>query len=262
MAEQPIQFNDGAAYERMMGRWSRLAGDVFLDWLAVESGLRWVDVGCGNGAFTEAVIERCAPSEVEGVDPSQAQLEFARTRAGASLARFQQGDAMSLPQEDDAFDVAAMALVLFFVPDPAKGLAEMRRVVTPGGMVSAYAWDILGGGFPLNAFQQELRAMGLTPPLPPSVDASRLKAMEDLWVSGGLADVEAREITVERTFTDFDDLWDTSLLGASVGPMIAAMAHRDADALRQRLQAQFPAQSDGRITYSARANAVKGRVGA
>jgi ubiquinone/menaquinone biosynthesis C-methylase UbiE len=171
MAEQPIQFNDGAAYERMMGRWSRLAGDVFLDWLAIESRLRRVDLGCGNGAFTEAVIERCAPSEVAGVDPSQAQLEFARMRAGASFAQFQQGDAMSLPQEDDAFDVAAMALVLFFVPDPAKGLAEIRRVVTPGGMVSAYAWDILSGGVPRNAVQEELRATGLTPPQPPSVNA-------------------------------------------------------------------------------------------
>ncbi|MCH9670790.1 MAG: methyltransferase domain-containing protein [Gammaproteobacteria bacterium] len=260
MAEQPIQFNDGAAYERMMGRWSRLAGDVFLDWLAVESGLRWVDVGCGNGAFTEAVIERCAPSAIEGVDPSQGQLEFARTRDGVSLARFHQGDAMSLPQEDNSFDVAAMALVLFFVPDPVKGLAEMRRVVTPGGVVSAYAWDILGGGFPLHAFQEELRAMGLTPPLPPSVEASRLKAMEELWVSAGLVDVEVREITVERTFTDFDDLWGTSLLGPSVGPMIASMGHSDANGLKQRLEAQFPVQNDGRITYSARANAVKGRV--
>jgi len=261
MAEQPIQFNDGAAYERMMGRWSRLAGDVFLDWLAVESGLRWVDVGCGNGAFTEAVIKRCAPSAVEGVDPSHGQLEFAQTRAGASLARFQQGDAMSLPQKDDAFDVAAMALVLFFVPDPVKGLAEMRRVVAPGGTVAAYAWDILGGGFPLHAVQEELRAVGLTPPLPPSVDASRLKAMQDLWVSGGLLEVEVREITVERTCTDFDDVWETSRLGSSVGPMIASMAHSDADALKRRLQAHFPVQSDGRITYSARANAVKGRVG-
>ena len=59
MAEQQIRFDDGAAYERMMGNWSRLAGDIFLEWLAPRSGLRWIDIGCGNGAFTELLIERC-----------------------------------------------------------------------------------------------------------------------------------------------------------------------------------------------------------
>ena len=223
MAKHSIQFNDGAAYERMMGRWSRLAGDVFLHWLDVESGLRWLDVGCGNGAFTEAVIDRCAPSTIEGVDPSQAQIDFARTRPGASTASFQLGDAMNLPNADDSFDVAAMALVLFFVPEPKKGLAEMRRVVAPGGMVAAYAWDMLGGGFPLNGLLEELRTAGYNPPLPPSVEASRLDAMKDLWEEGGLEDIELREITVERTFTDFDDVWATSILSPSAGPLIASI---------------------------------------
>lgn len=260
MVEQRIQFNDGAAYERMMGRWSRLAGDVFLDWLDVKPGLRWVDVGCGNGAFTEAVIARCLPSAVDGVDPSQGQLDFAQTRPGASSARFQKGDAMALSYDDDAFDVAAMALVLFFVPEPAKGLAEMRRVVAPGGMVAAYTWDMLGGGFPLNALQEEIRAMGHNTPLPPSVEASRAAVMEELWSTGGFVDIDVREITVERTFASFDDVWETSSLGASVGPIINAMTERETETLKDRLKARLPAQSDGRITYSARANAVKGRV--
>ena len=261
MAEHQIEFNDGAAYERMMGQWSRLAGDVFLDWLAVESGLRWLDVGCGNGAFTEAVVKRCAPSAVEGVDPSQAQLEFAQTRPGASLARFQQGDAMNLPCEDDAFDVAAMALVLFFVPEPAKGLSEMHRVVRPGGVVAAYMWDMLGGGFPTNALEEEMGAMGLTTSLPPSVEASRLDAMKDLWKKGGLVDVETREITVERSFADFEDAWETSRLVPTAGPIIASMEQNDVDELKQRLKGRLSVQSDGTVRCSARANAVKGRVG-
>jgi ubiquinone/menaquinone biosynthesis C-methylase UbiE len=260
MVEHRINFDDGAAYERMMGRWSRLAGDVFLEWLDVDTELRWVDVGCGNGAFTEAVIERCSPSATEGVDPSQGQLDFAQTRPGASLARFQQGNAMDLPYKDDAFDVAAMALVLFFVPEPAKGLAEMRRVVAPGGTVAAYTWDMLGGGFPLNALQEEIRAMGYNTPLPPSVEASRAAVMKDLWVSGGLVDIKVREITVERTFADFVDVWETSRLGASVGPVISSMTKGETETLKDRLKARLPAQSDGRITYSARANAVTGRV--
>ena len=149
MSNDSIRFDDGDAYERFMGRWSRLAGDVFLDWLNLPPGLRWLDVGCGNGAFTEAVIQRCHPSRIEGVDPAEAQVEFARSRPGASAASFELGDAMRLPSPDDSFDTAVMALVLFFVPEPARGVAEMRRVVAPGGTVAAYAWDMLGGGFPL-----------------------------------------------------------------------------------------------------------------
>src|ERR1700719_1623728 len=97
MAEQQIRFDDGAAYERMMGVWSRLVGEIFLDWLALPPGLRYVDVGCGNGAFTELLIERCKPVDVQGIDPSEGQLAFARTRPGAHLAKFQHGDAMALP---------------------------------------------------------------------------------------------------------------------------------------------------------------------
>src|SRR4051812_41459001 len=120
MAEPQIRFDDGAGYERMMGTWSRIAGEVFLAWLKPAPSLRWIDVGCGNGAFTELLTERCAPAEIQGVDPSEAQLAFARSRHEAGVARFQEGDAMALPFADNSFDAAAMALVIFFVPDPPK----------------------------------------------------------------------------------------------------------------------------------------------
>ena len=97
MPEQQIRFDDGASYERMMGVWSRLAGDVFLDWLKPRSGLRWIDVGCGNGAFTELIVKRFAPADVHGIDPSEAQLDFARTRPGTcEQPNFSLGDAMAL----------------------------------------------------------------------------------------------------------------------------------------------------------------------
>ncbi|MGZ8259836.1 MAG: class I SAM-dependent methyltransferase, partial [Caldimonas sp.] len=124
-----IRFDDGAAYEEFMGKWSRLAGDDFLQWLAPPSGWRWADVGCGNGAFTELLVERCAPRDVQGIDPSAEQLAFARTRLAAAPVALCQGDAMALPWADDAFDAAVMALVIFFVADPAKSVAEMARVV-------------------------------------------------------------------------------------------------------------------------------------
>src|ERR1043165_4113895 len=131
MAEQQFRFDDGAAYERHMGTWSRLAGEIFLDWLAPKPGLRWGDVGWGNGGFSEMIGGRCAPAEVQGIDPSEGQLAFARTRPASRFAKFQQGDAMALPFADSSFDAAGMALALVFVPDPAKGVSEMVRVIVP-----------------------------------------------------------------------------------------------------------------------------------
>jgi SAM-dependent methyltransferase len=256
----PIRFDDGAAYERYMGKWSQLAGEAFLDWLAPESGLRWLDVGCGNGAFTEMLVERCAPASVQGVDPSEAQLAYARTRPVSRFAEFRQGDAMALPFPADTFDAAVMPLVIFFVPDPAQGVAEMVRVVCPGGTVAAYAWDLLGGGHPYEVLQAEMRRMGIAVPVPPSSEASRIDTMRDLWTGAGLDAVETREITVERTFAAFEDYWMTILGGPSVSSKLAAMASEDLALLEARMRALLPADAAGRITCSARANAVKGRV--
>lgn len=261
MAEPQIKFDDGAGYEQMMGVWSRLAGEVFLGWLALPKGLRCVDVGCGNGAFTELLVERCAPREVQGIDPSEGQLGFARQRHTAGIAKFQQGDAMALPFADKTFDLATMALVIFFVPDPAKGLAEMARVVRSGGTVAAYAWDLPGGGFPLQPLLAEIRAMGHKVPQPPSAEASRIAALHDLWTGAGLASVETREIVVERTYRDFDEFWTTSVKGSpSVRASLAAMAPGEVEQLKARVRDKLPTDTAGGITYSARANAVKGRV--
>ena len=260
MTASQFRFDDGAAYERMMGTWSRLAGATFIDWLAPPSGLKWIDIGCGNGAFSELIVERCEPAEVRGIDPSEGQLAFARTRPAARLAKFDRGEAMALPFSENAFDAATMALVIFFVPDPAKGVAEMVRVVRPGGMVAAYAWDILGGGFPLEPIRIEMRASGLIPLNPPSTDASRAETMRELWNGAGLEAVETRQIAVQRTFADFEDFWTTSLTASSVAPTIAAMTPKDAEQLKDRVRARVPADAAGRIAYGAHANAIKGQV--
>ena len=260
MAQQTIRFNDGAAYERGMGIWSQLAGQVFLDWLEPQSGLRWIDVGCGNGAFTELLVRRCAPAETQGLDPSEAQLSFARTRPAAGGMTFLRGDAMELPFDGSRFDAAVMALVIFFVPDPAKGVAEMVRVVRPGGTVAAYAWDMLGGGFPFDPIQVELRALGLTPPLPPSVGASRMAALRALWTDAGLEAVETRDITVRRTYPDFEDFWSTSMAMGSMQPMLDVLAAGDVEHLKARVRGRLSEDATGAVTCEARANAIKGCV--
>jgi SAM-dependent methyltransferase len=243
-----------------MGRWSQLVGETFLGWLAPSKGLRWLDVGCGNGAFTEMIVERCAPAAVDGVDPSAEQLAFARNSPAARIAKFQQGDAMALPFDDDTFDVAVMPLVIFFVPEPAKGVAEMARVVQLGGVVTAYAWDMPGGGFPYQALHDEMRALGIGVPSAPNNDVSRIEALRDLWTGAGLTDVETRQITVQRTFTDFDDYWSTIRGGPSVSRKLAAMTPEDVALLSARMRTRLTSDTTGRITYSARANAIKGNV--
>ena len=243
-----------------MGKWSQLAGERFLDWLTPASGLRWLDVGCGNGAFTEMIVDRCAPSSVDGIDPSEGQLAYARSRSASRIARFRQGNAMALPFPDNAFDAAVMPLVIFFVPEPARGVAEMARVVGPGGTVTAYAWDMAGGGFPYDALHLEMRGLGVAVPVPPSPAASRLDVMRELWAGAGLNEIDTREIAVERTFADFDDYWTTILGGPSVGPKLKAMASEDLALLQTRMRQRLPADATGRITCAARANAVRGFV--
>jgi SAM-dependent methyltransferase len=256
---QHICFEDGEAYERAMSPWSRLAGEAFLAWLAPSPRLQWLDVGCGTGAFAGLISERCDPNEISGVDRSEGQLAFARMRLGAS-GTFLRGDAMALPFGQHRFDAAVMALVIFFIPDPAKGVAEMVRVVRRGGLVAAYAWDVLGGGFPFDPIWRETRAAGLSPLFPPNPSAAELEALCQLWTAAGLQEVEAREILVERTFSTFEDYWATSTITGGVRPPLEAMSVEERNKLKERVRVRLPANGIGGVKWTARAHAVKGRV--
>jgi SAM-dependent methyltransferase len=254
-------FTDGEAYERLMGRWSRLVGETFLDWLNLPKGLQWLDVGCGNGAFTEEIIARCAPATVMAIDPSNEQLAFARIRPGAKMAKFEVGDAQKLSFGDGTFDVAIMALVLAFLLDPAKAIAEMARVVRPGGWVATYMWDVMNGGSPTTPIYSAIESLGSTLPVRPNPAASRLEVMREFWEMAGLQTIETRVIRIPVSYADFDDFWDSNTV--PVGPqgkVIARMSPGEREQLRARLREQLPAAADGRIFYESFANAVRGRV--
>lgn len=260
MTDAGQMFSDGKTYERMMGRWSKLAGRIFLDWLEAPNGLRWVEVGCGNGAFTEELIARTAPRAVDSIDPSEGQLAFARTRPAAKLAQFRLGDAQALPFADDSFDAAAMALVISFVPDPAKAVAEMARVVRPEGIVATYMWDIGGGGLPLAPVGRALKALGKDYSRISETAAQR-DTMQALWQGAGLQGVETRVIPITVTFASFDDFCASNLVPIGpAGQVIATMPPAELEHLKVNVRTQLPIADDGSIAYEAFANAVKGRV--
>jgi ubiquinone/menaquinone biosynthesis C-methylase UbiE len=261
MSEPASQFADGGAYERLMGRWSRLAGDQFLDWLGLPKGLRWLDVGCGNGAFTEAIIARAAPAEVTGVDPSEGQLAYARTRPGVRMAQFRIAGAQELPFADDSFDAAIMALVITFVPDPHKAASEMKRVVRPGGTVATYMWDIPGGGLPLEPIHQAMHEMGMPVPVPPGTETSRQEAMRQVWEKAGFQSIESRVIRISVSYAGFDDFWDSNSVPVGpAGTAVNKLSPEKKEELKALLRKRLPQGPDGRISYEAIANAVKGRV--
>ncbi len=259
MTEPSEMFADGAAYERMMGRWSKLAGGQFLRWIDLPPGKSWLDVGCGNGAFTEEIAAKANASSLTGIDPSDAQVAFARKRPALRSAALHVGDAQALPFQDNAFDVGVMALVIAFVPDPAKGAAELARVVKSGGMAASYMWDLPNLGVPLSPLYRALTKLGHPAPPPPNPHASSIDAMQGMWADAGLTSVETTVFRIDVTFKNLEDFWQTNAVPIGpLGKVIASLSPAETLAMKVELQASLPVQPDGTIVYGATANAVKG----
>ena len=126
----------GNPYEQYVGRWSRRVAPLFLSWLRIPDRRRWLDVGCGTGALCAAIVDRCSPSSVAGVEPSEGFLKTARVKL-AGRAALHQGSATAIPLHDASVDVVVSGLVLNFVPDQRAALAEMARVTAAGGTIGA-----------------------------------------------------------------------------------------------------------------------------
>jgi SAM-dependent methyltransferase len=261
LAEATHQFDDGAAYERFMGRWSQAAGAIFLDWVAPPRDARWLDVGCGTGVFTELVLDRCSPMSVIAIDPSAAQIELARSKPVARRADFRVTDAQALPFPDDAFDVVASALVINFIPDRARALTEMRRVGRPGGVLAGFVWDFAGSSSPGSPLRRAMRRTGADVPNVPGTETSRLDAIHRLFAQAGLHEIATTTIDATVSFPDFDELWQSQTQSCNpTSKTIAALPQGDRARLMTALRAELPAGADGGIAYSARANAIKARV--
>jgi SAM-dependent methyltransferase len=252
----------GAAYDRYMGRWSRLVAEEFATWLSCADSLRWLDVGCGTGVLSAVVTARCRPRMVVGIDRSEGFVGWARA-AVPRATHCVVADAMSLPVRDETWDVAVSGLTLNFLPEPTTAVAEMSRVVRAGGLVAAYVWDYAEGMGFLRRFWDA--AIEVDPSAAALDEGRRFplcrpERLADVWADAGLVDVSTASIEVPTVFADFADLWEPFLAGQGPAPgYAAALAPADRDRLRDALSAAVPRRPDGSIALTARAWAVSGR---
>jgi SAM-dependent methyltransferase len=200
------------AYDNFMGRYSMRLAPVFADFAGMQAGEHVLDVGAGTGALTVELVRRGA--QVAAIDPSPS---FA-----ASLARrlpdadVRHGPAEDLPWPDESFDEALAQLVLTFMNDAPCGVAEMRRVVKPGGLVATCMWDRDGMEM-LAAVNRTQRALGDGGATTEARTAYRSRAeIEGLFAGDGFDDVRTELLEVEAGYAGFDEFWGA--FGGFVGP--------------------------------------------
>jgi len=252
----------GAAYEAYIGRWSRLVAREFVRALAVPRDRSWLDVGCGSGALVDAIVDGAEPRHVMGVDGSRGFVRHARAGSRGKTITFQAGDARALPVREGSFDAVVSGLVLNFVAEPARMVAEMFRAARPGGRVALYVWDYASGMELLRYFWNA--ATALDPTAARFDEGARFPIcapdpLRSLFEEAGLSGVATSAIVVPTTFRDLDDCWGPFLGGQGPGPgYVVGLPEGARAALRERLRSVLPMRADGSIPLTARAWVVTG----
>jgi len=262
-ATRPHVWSDTDAYEAYMGRWSRPVAEAALVWLGLATRLTWLDVGCGTGALTQAILDKADPRAILGVDPSADFVATATGEIADPRVRFAVGDACALAVPDDAYDAVVAGLVLHFVPDPQLAVREMARAARRGGTVAAYVWDFACEGQFTGYFWQAATALD---PAAAAQDPSRQCALchseplAALFTGTGLQAVTVQAIVVPIVFRDFDDYWRPHLMGGSSPAQryVASQGAGPREALRERLQTELPTAGDGSIPLRGHLWAVRG----
>lgn len=253
-------FSDAAAYEAMMGRWSRRLAVPFLDFAKVGDAERVLDVGCGTGSLVEAILEKTRRARVVGIDPAEGAVAYARTRIPDPRASFDCGSAFELPYADATFDCSLSLLVLHLLKQPGTAAAEMRRVTRAGGTVAACTWDRAGQEMSELFWEECVR-------LDPGAEekAQRPKMcnqagqLAELWEATGFEEVREVILEMRTGFTGFDDFWLPYTKG--VGPQgmyVAGLSPEKRDALREALRRRFVGERDRPFSLRAAALAVRG----
>lgn len=256
----------GESYDAYMGRWSRPIASRFLDWLDLPEKLDWLEVGCGTGALTEAIVRQCAPAGVTAIDPSEGFISLARAKVGDPRVYFRIGDAASLARMSAVSrDVAVGGLVLNFIPDRVAALADVMRIVRRDGVVAFYVWDYPGGGIEfMRAFWTA--AVELDPEVRDLTESGRFpfctpEGLITLAREAGLRNPECCAIEVPSVFSDFEDYWRPFTLGTGPAPgYCAGLDPEQRERLRDKLSKMLPQREDGSIALNTRAWAVRAHV--
>ena len=228
------------SYDRFMGRFSRPLAESFVDLVAVAPGQQVLDVGCGSGALTDALVRRVGADAVTAVDPSASLVASVQARYPSLDVR--QAGAESLPFPEDAFDRVLAQLVVQFMSDPVAGIAEMARTAVPGGVVAASVWDHSpGGGGPLSPFWTAVRSLDPTIPDESFQAGVAEGQLVELFSRAGLSRVRGETLTVLVAHPTFDDWWDPYTLGVGpAGAYVAALDETGREQLRARCREMLP----------------------
>ena len=258
-------FGNAEAYERFMGRWSRLVAPLLVDFTDLPERGRMLDVGSGTGSLAFAIAERKARARVLGIDPSQEYVAYANRRNPfPGRASFEVADAQRLHFSDASFDAALSLLVFNFIPDPKKALLELRRVTKSGGKLSAAVWDYSAGMQMLRTFWDAAVSIdaGAEKLDEKRMPLCRAGELSDLWRQGGLEDVREQPIDIRMRFASFADYWDPFLLGQGpAGSYVARLDREKIRALRSEIKRRLSLSAeDAPFVLRARVWSVRGNV--
>ena len=255
-----MSYANPAAYEHFMGRWSARLAPAFLRFAQVKEGQHIVDVGCGTGVLSRAVVSSGADAKVTGVDPSADYLAFAARALPGERARFQVGRAEALPFSNGTFDAALALLVLQDFDEPARAVREMARVTRLDGVVAACIWDFEHGLPMLSLLRQAAETVAPDEALGRSRKSAGLQDLCAVWDQCGLHDITTETFEIGMAFASFDDYWQP-VLGRSTptSALVAAVDQQTGGALARVLREKISGKEpDGSFVLPARAFAVEG----
>ncbi|MDI7864630.1 methyltransferase domain-containing protein [Rhizobiaceae bacterium n13] len=243
-----------------MGRWSQRLAMPFLEFAGVPSRGRVLDAGCGTGSLTLPLAAHQGLEAIDAVDFAEDFVAALRGRTNDPRIRARQGDVCALPYEAASFEAVYSLLVLHFVSDADRAIAEMHRVLRPGALAAATVWA--SGGMPSwrlfwdTVLLHEPTAEAIAPVRRPLTSAGELRMA---FERAGFMHVVETRLTISMDYADFDDFWHPTAYGQGrFGAFFDALPEKNRDRLRDAVKAAYCAgEREGPRSFPSTALAVR-----